>query len=93
MAVGTPILRYAAKKLPGGVLTLSVNNNEDNNPVHAPNQEFDEIVINRPPIKVDKNKIFVEVWVIRREKFILYKWGMNPLGVSMKITKIAPRTP
>lgn len=50
------------------------------NPIHAPNQEFDEIVINNPLIKVDKNRIFVEVWVTRRERFFLYKWGMNPLA-------------
>lgn len=51
------------------------------NPIHAPSQELEEIVIKIPLIKVVKKRILVELLDIREERPFLYKWGMNPLAL------------
>ena len=70
-----------------GVLSIDIrginNNKLISNPIQAPNQEFDEIVINKSLIKVDKNNIFVEVWVFLSHS--TFYWNDDYFQLIIKI--------
>ena len=46
------------------------------NPIQAPNQEFDEIVIIVPVIKIIRNKIFAELLKIKKKRIKTFISGV-----------------
>lgn len=45
------------------------------NPIHAPNQEFEEIVIKEPKINIIK-KILLEIFLIKKKRIITFISGV-----------------
>ena len=49
-------------------------------PIHALNHELEDTDTNIPLTRVASKRILVELLGIRRERLLLYLWGMNPLA-------------
>lgn len=64
------------------VVNMGINESKlISNPIQTPNQEFDEMDKIVPINIIDRNRSFVELLFIKKERVVdLYKWGMNPLA-------------